>query len=109
MSLPVPTDLSRQVGISETGSPIVLSRGTSDSSANPDQAIQVRLLIYKNYLEHELTFTKTELQALDERAPSQDPHEEEILIELQKGLTIRVRRLERRLTNVCSLLDALEN
>lgn len=109
MDLPPPMNISRQVGVAETGSPIELSRGSSGSTSpvNPELAIRLRLVSYKVYLEHEIDFVGNEIQALGQRDPSADPFENQILRELQDGLKIRYNGLQIRLTRTLALLEVM--
>jgi hypothetical protein len=109
MDLPPPMDISRQVGVAETGSPIELSRGSSGSSSpvNPEIAMRLRLVSYKVYLEHEIDFVRNEIQALGERDLSADPFEDQILRELQDGLKVRYNALQIRLTRALALLEVM--
>lgn len=109
MDLPAPTDISRQVGVADTGSPIQLSRGSSGSSSpvNPETAMRLRLVSYKIYLEHEIDFVSNEIQALGQRDPSGDAFEEQILSELRDGLKIRFNALQVRLTRTMALLEVM--
>jgi hypothetical protein len=102
-------DISRQIGVAETGSPIELSRGSSGSSSpvNPEIAMRLRLLSYKVYLEHEIEFVGHEIQALAERNPSADTFEDQILRELHDGLKVRYTGLQLRLTRTVALLEVL--
>lgn len=109
MDLPPPTNISRQVGIPDTGSPIQLSRGSSGSNSpvNPDTAMRLRLVSYKVYLEHEIDFVSNEIRALGQRDPSGDAFEEQILSELCDGLKIRFNALQVRLTRSVALLEVM--
>ncbi len=109
MSLPPPTDLSRQVGI---GSPIALSRGSSTGTdlsdiRSPDEEMRYRLLAYKTYLEHESDFLNNEITALIERQPGTDRYEERILADLRTSLKVRFNGIQRRLQCVRDLLTVL--
>ncbi len=112
-SLPAPTDLFRQIGISDPGSPLTLSRGSSIASGSPrppetpDQTMRRRLLTYKTYLEHELEFIDNEITALLHRTRGPDPQEESILDELRDGLKIRYNTLQTRLSKVQALVDVM--
>ena len=111
LNLPMPTDLSRQVGVSDAGSPLSLSRGSSIVSSprpeNPDQAMRRRLQIYKTYLEHEIEFVGNEITALLHRDRTQDSFDESTLDELRDGLKIRHNTLMTRLGKVKELLDVM--
>jgi hypothetical protein len=111
LNLPIPTDLSRQVGISDAGSPLSLSRQSSTASSprveNPDQAMRRRLLTYKIYLEHEITFVDNEITALQCRTRGVNPQDDVILDELLDGLKIRYNTLVTRKGRVEDLLEVM--
>jgi len=109
MDLPPPTDLTRQTGI---GSPIVLSRGTTNGSdlsdiRSPDEEIRCKLLAYKTYLEHESDFLDNEIRALMERQPSLDRLEERAFADLRTSLKVRFNSVQRKLYCVRELLALL--
>lgn len=111
IALPAPIGLTRQVGVTEPGSPLPVSRGSSVSSPraieNPDEIMRRRLCHYKTYLEHEIDFVGNEITALINRVPGDNPHDEEILLELRDGLKVRFNTLQNRYTRVKQLLDVM--
>lgn len=112
INLPVPTDVTRQVGVSVMGSPIVLSRSTSNISnvsdvRTPEESLRDRLLVYKTHLIHEVEFVDNEITALIQRPPSQDTSEQNALVDLRNGLKVRYNTLLLRLTHVNALLEVL--
>lgn len=117
MQLPAPSTstLVRQTAIGFAGSPIALSRSTSTGSDRsgdilpPDETIRRRLVVYRTYLEHESEFVENEIQALIQRPPSQNPGEDQALLELRNSLKVRYNTLRRRLVRVIDLLEALDN
>ena len=104
MELPIPTELSRQVGVAESGSPLSLSRSSSEASSSPrlgpDISIKVQLYTYKVYLEHEVEWTTKEIHALHEEVVGGFPR---LRDRLQKRLDLVTLRLSR----VNSLLEVL--
>ena len=112
INLPAPTNAERQVGVSLMGSPIILSRSTSNVSGvsdirTPEESLRDRLLVYKTHLTHEIDFVNNEITALIQRPPSQDLSEEAALQDLRNGLKIRYNLLQARLTRVNALLEVL--
>ena len=112
LNLPIPTGLSRQIGISDLGSPIVLSRGSSIGSLivdtrSPEDRLRDDLLNYKTSLEHDIDFIETEIAALSTRDRIAPPEEEALLDELHEGLKVRFNLLQTRLAKVTALLDVM--
>ena len=110
MELPPPTDFSRQVGVSSPTSP--LSRATTYSSDrseihHPDHEMREHLLRYKTFLEHEITFVDSEIQALLDKKPSEDTAEEQQWLQLRQNLKVRYNTLQHRLARVRALLELL--
>lgn len=110
--LPPPTlSIRRQIA---TGvlSPIALSREDSTASSrsdvrHPDEIMRERLLVYKTYLEHEITFVENEIRALIERPPSQDPVQQAVFLELRDNLKVRFNHLSARLPRLVALLEVM--
>lgn len=112
IALPAPSGLTRQVGVTEPGSPLPVSRGSSVSSPrvpaeNPDEMMRRRLHHYKTHLEHEIDFVSNEITALIERAPGDNAQDEQILLELRDGLKVRFNTLQMRLARVKQLLEVM--
>lgn len=112
LHLPIPIGLSRQVGVSDMGSPLTISRGSSVSSPrvlpeNQDEVMRSRLLAYKTYLEHDIDFVSSEIAALINRIPGPNPQEEALLEELKDGLKVRFNVLQARLTRTNALLEVM--
>ena len=111
--LPPPSiNVTRQTAIGIIGSPLTLSRGTSNISdrsdiRHPDEVMREQLALYKTHLEHELQFVDNEIQALFQRTPSQDPVQEAALVELRNGLKVRYNRIRAKLTMVNDLLEIM--
>lgn len=111
MDLPIPTDLSRQVGVTEAGSPLPLSRSSSEASGSPrmfpEETLRPRLVAYKVFLEHEIDFLTLEIQALQERNPGTTPSEQQSFQELRESLKVRYNLQTQRLTHLNALLRIL--
>lgn len=112
LNLPIPFGLRRQVGVTEVGSPLTISRGSSIGSPrvlpeNQDEAMRVRLLSYKTYLEHDLDFVDSEISALIQRIRGPNRREETLLDELLDGLKVRHNSLQARLTRTKALLEVM--
>ena len=112
ISLPAPTELTRQVGVSEMGSPMTLSRGSSEVSnqsyiQTQDQRMLNQLVVYKVYLEHEVEFVNTEIQALINRVPNEESALEASFLQLREDLKVRYTTLQNRLRKVKELLDLM--
>lgn len=113
INLPVPIDISRQVGVSENGSPMTpLSRGTSDASStlsfqNQDHRMLNQLVVYKVYLEHEIVFVDSEIQALISRIPTDNRGQELSFLQLRDDLKVRYNTLQKRLVKVKELLELM--
>lgn len=112
LNLPIPVGLSRQVGVSDMGSPLTISRGSSIGSPRPhlenqDEVMRNNLLAYKVCLEHDIDFINTEIFALIHRVPGTDPQEEALLEELKDGLKVRFNVLQARLTRTKALLEVM--
>ena len=110
MDLPIPTDLSRQVGVTEAGSPLPLSRSSSEASGSPrmfpEDTLRPRLLAYKVYLQHEIDFLTHELLALEE-LPGTTPREQDSFRELRESLKLRYNLQTQRFHHVTALLQIL--
>jgi hypothetical protein len=112
LNLPIPVGLRRQVGISDIGSPLTISRGSSIGSPrvlpdNQDEAMRCRLLAYKTFLEHDLDFVDSEISALLTRVHGANQQEETLLDELLDGLKVRHNTLHVRLTRTKALLEVM--
>lgn len=112
LNLPIPFGLRRQVGVTEVGSPLTISRGSSIGSPrvvpeNQDEAMRVRLLTYKTYLEHDMDFVDNEITALIRRIRSPNQEEETLLDQLLDGLKVRHNTLQARLTRTKALLEVM--
>jgi hypothetical protein len=112
MNLPIPIGLSRQVGVSDMGSPLTISRGSSVTSPrvlpdNQDETMRQHLLNYKTYLEHDIDFVNSEIFALINRVPGPNQQEETLLEELKEGLKVRFNTLQARLTRTKALLEVM--
>lgn len=111
LRLAPPSPATRQTGIA-IGSPMILSRSTTDGSdlsdtQNPETSLRHRLLVFKVHLEHEIDFLDSEIHALIERPPSQNPVEDAALLELRDNLKIRYNTFRTRLVRVDDLLSVL--
>ena len=111
MDLPIPTDLSRQVGVTEAGSPIALSRSSSEASGSPrvapETSLRSRLLAYIFFLEHEIDFLTTEIQALVDYPPATTPLERDSFRDLHESLKIRYNLQSSRMARAKALLELL--
>lgn len=110
--LPPPSPATRQVGISLAGSPISLARSTSSLSnqsdiRSPEEVLRDNLIAYKTFLEHEIDFVNNEINALIQRAPSDDPCLDTSFLQLRNGLKIRYNRLTLRLSRTKALLEVM--
>jgi hypothetical protein len=110
--LPPPIDLSRQTGISTTGSPIVLSRSSSTGSTRSDvrsidESLCLRLEAYQTYLQHESDFVASEIQALIDRVPGSDRIQEQNFLHLRDRLKVRFNDLQLKKDRVLALLEVL--
>ena len=112
--LPAPThqELIRQTAIGFPSSPVPFSRSISTASdtneiLHPDEAIRRRLTVYRTFLQHELDFLDSEIDALIQRPVSQDSTQEAAFLELRNGLKIRYNTLRVKFSRVCDLLAVL--
>jgi hypothetical protein len=112
INLPPPSPATRQVGVSLVGSPISLARSTSSLSnqsdiRSPEEVLRDNLIAYKVFLEHEIQFVDTEIIALAERLPSDDPSVDAAFLRLRDGLKVRYNKLQTRLSYARALLETL--
>lgn len=112
LHLAPPSPATRQVGISIAGSPIGLSRSTSERSdlsdiQSPETSLKARLLTYKTYLEHEIDFVDNEINALIQRPQGPNPVENAALLELRDNLKVRYNSIRTKLVRVEDLLSVL--
>ena len=111
--LPPPSiTITRQTAVGLLGSPITLSREVSTTSSasdvqNPDEVMRQRLILYRNHLQHDIDFVNNEIHALIARAPSENPVEEDMLLNLRDDLKIRYNTLRVRLQRLCDLLEVM--
>jgi hypothetical protein len=116
ISLPPPTDATRQVGVSVAGSPL-LSRSDSSGSdvsftgtprqRSADDTIRERLIVFKENLEHEKEFVDSEIHALIARPPSVNEQEQRDLLQLRDNLKVRYNTICVKLTRVNALLEVV--
>ena len=112
ISLPPPSPATRQVGAGTVGSPISLIRSTSTTSTvsdnrTPEETVRESLNAYKLFLEHEIQFVDTEIMALIERPPSDNPTQDGALLTLRENLKVRYNTLTNRLRKVRDLLEVM--
>lgn len=103
LSLSIPPPATRQVGVSIMGSP--LSRSVSDTQT-PEESLRQRLQVYKTYLEHEIQFVESEIQAILDM-PIRPLEEHNAFMDLRNGLKIRFNTLQTKLSRVNALLEVL--
>lgn len=112
LNLAIPSPPTRQTGVGILGSPISLSRSVSLTSNStdtrtPEEVLRDNLLVYKTFLEHEIQFIDSEINALIERPISGDSHLDASFMTLRNGLKIRFNTLQVKKARVDSLLEVL--
>ncbi len=109
INLPPPPPATRQAGVGFRGSPISLSRGSSSISdtRTPEEVVRDSLVAYKMFLEHEIQFLESEISALIERQPDQNPRQEAAMLTLRNGLKIRFNTQSVKMARINALLDVM--